>query len=478
MKNQMLMCLFLISMIMISSLASVNNMKFTNSEGENMVSSVSYSLAKTENNADSDMFSKNFKKPTYVDHLVPFVNENGPVTSTEEIKSDANYYDGHKNLSFMQVEDETDGDNSNAGDSGMKPEQPSTTDDNTFDSGIPHRGASTDDDNDLNDGESVSDPDALKSAKKEEDSVKRNTEEAMKHASQFKVEDNGNDGSLADNDNYGEDENLPKLKSFRKAAPKEPTTESSMKDNTTVGSGLNTGTEFGSQGKPVKRVDKRKKPNATETATGEQPAQGFKGNAAEKAIQNATGEPAQGRKKDVASVSDRKGVNKETYTYTPNTDNDGDRRQAPKDNNSGLKKKQETPVVPVKKDRKKNKTTLNSRRVHNRQQPSLGDDSNRQSGTTRIVEKVCNEYTDHIEACKNTGKCGWCANKNACMPQSSAGLKACQVGQFKLVKFTENFNPYGDDESITKKHEFSDGDLVFINPKPVAVVDPEAERRK
>jgi hypothetical protein len=448
-------------------------------------------------------------------------------------KSDANYYDGHKNLSFMQVEDETDGDNSNAGDSGMKPEQPSTTDDNTYDSGVPHRGASNDDDNDLNDGESVSDPDALKSAKKEEDSVKRNTEEAMKHASQFKVEDSGKDGSLADNDNYGEHENLPntKLKSFRKAAPKEPTTESSMKDDTTVGSGLNTGTEFGSQGNPVKRVDKRKKPNAAETAiqkatgepaqgrkgdadktpevpaattrkenaaetatgeqaaqrrkgnaadtpTGEQSAQGFKGNAAEKAIQNATGEPAQGRKKDVASVSGRKGVNKETYTYTPNTDNDGDRRQAPKNNNSGLKKKKDTPVVPVKQDRKKNKTTLNSRRVHNRQQPSLGDDSNRQSGTTRIVEKVCNEYTDHIEACKNTGKCGWCANKNACMPQSSAGLKACQVGQFKLVKFTENFNPYGDDESITKKHEFSDGDLVFINPKPVAVADPGAERRK
>ena len=420
MKNQMLMISFLISMIMISSLASVNNMKFTNSEGENMVNSVSYSLAKTENNADSDMFSKNFKSPTYVDHLVPFVNENGPVTSTEEIKSDANYYDGHKNLSFMQTEDETDGtDNRTAtGDDDMKVDH-QLEEDHTLDSA--HRGAkgsTDDDDNALIDGESYSDPEAVKSDKKNREIAKKNADEAMKQASKTMVVDIGKDGSLADNDNYDDGEPI-KFKSHRMAAPKDPAAKTAMKDTKgsvvekTVGSALNSSAAWGSPSKPVKRED----------------------------------------------AKGRKGV-KETFTYTPNTD-EGDLRRAPKD-----------------KGTRKNKTTLNSRRVLNRGQPSLGDESNRQSGTTRIVEKVCNEYTDHVEACKNTGKCGWCANKNACMPQSSAGLKACQVGQFKLVKFAENFNPYGDDESITKKHEFSDGDLVFINPKPVVAVDPDVAQRK
>jgi hypothetical protein len=481
MKNQTLMISFLIAMIMISSLASVKNMKFTNTEGENMVTSVSYSLAKTENNADSEMFAKNFKSPTYVDHLVPTKDAKGETTIVEEIKSDANYYDGHKNLSFIEVNED---EKLNDDDENLKEEQEDLKEDPA------KRGASTDVDNNENDDMSnlVSDEIALKDVASDDAQQRKYLNEAELHNKKFQQGPSGEGiDNLVDNDNHEDDTNMKK--SYRKATPKVFVDNKAKSKDTTVGN-VRSESKWGTQSKPVKREDvtKRAGQNAAEkgiTANGQEAGgrrkditpEGTDANGTNRKDEGAAvqergqGEPQGARHKGHRGDQiDRKNKHVETFTYTPNTD-EGDQRKASKKQDTGnvrKTKKEETPLKDTKVTKRKNKTTLSSRKVH--QIPSLGDDSHRQTGTTRIVEKVCNEYTDHVEACKNTGKCGWCANKNACMPQSSAGLKACQVGQFKLVKFTENFNPYPEADSIVKKHEYSDGDLVFINPKPKPVV--------
>lgn len=90
MKNQLplfVSCLLLFSTILC--------LKYSES---NLVDSVSYSVARTNTNEFYENHSSNFKNPQYVDKLPERKQLRGETTVIEEIKSDANYYDGTKSL--------------------------------------------------------------------------------------------------------------------------------------------------------------------------------------------------------------------------------------------------------------------------------------------------------------------------------------------------------------------------------------------
>lgn len=92
MKKQIVLFICLISV-----LYNVNSMRNNNQE-ENLVDSVSYSVARTQTNEYYEKNYNDFKNPEYVEKLPPRKQLRGETTTVEEIKSDANYYDGSKRV--------------------------------------------------------------------------------------------------------------------------------------------------------------------------------------------------------------------------------------------------------------------------------------------------------------------------------------------------------------------------------------------
>ena len=467
MKNQNLMISFLISIIMISNLASVENMKFANSESENLVTSVSYSLAKTENNVDNEMFAKNYLSPTYVDKLVPTKQAKGETTIVEEIKSDANYYDGYKNLRFKEV---------------------SPDDDDSLEETTPTENVVDDNVKMMEKIEKQKQADVLKEVSSADEKLKEGQDEIEGQDDKLAVE-NGEDDTNSSNKlslrkaSKADDKKV--VKTSRKLKKGD---SASAKDQSAVGRKQQDENKKSDKLKGV-APDPKNAIKANGQTAGERKQQDenkksdkLKGSAPDpKNAIKANGQTAGGRKKqneeegkDKAKTS-RKGVKKETLVYTPNNDDfdDSDKgittRKADPSKKSKTRKPTDDSATPKP---RKFKPTYSANRIVRIPDAEV---NRTQEGTTSVTEKICGEYTNHIDACKNTRKCGWCANKNACMPNSNAGLKACQVGQYKLAKFAENFNPFAADKSIVKKHEYSDGDLIFIRPKEESVKKPDEE---